>query len=136
MNHVEKSRSAKSPNSFFFTLVIRERIVFPREIVVSLSKKVKGYNLSVRQKRILAFALARGGGFSSSQYRTVNGVNRDATYREIKELREMGLVVPSRSSRSSIYRLNRKLETLPEEEKSDESGDNGRGFRNTPEAAH
>jgi len=50
-------------------------------------------DLSVRQKRILVARI--GDAFTNADHQDLNDVNRDVAYREIRELVDAGLVVPS-----------------------------------------
>jgi len=49
-----------------------------------------------------------GDTFSNADYQDINDVNRDVAYREIKELVDVGLVVPSdKKGKGAVYRVPR-----------------------------
>lgn len=67
---------------------------------------VRDLDLSVRQKRILVARV--GDAFTNADYQDLNDVNRDVAYREIKELVDAGLVVPSdKKGKGAVYRVSR-----------------------------
>jgi len=71
---------------------------------------VRDLDLSVRQKRILVARV--GDAFTNADYQDLNDVNRDVAYREIKELVDAGLVVPSdKKGKGAIYRVSRLSDT-------------------------
>lgn len=91
--------------SFYFSLVLAQRPLVSPGAEELLSHLPVGITMSERQKRIVAYCLTRGGGFTTSQYQALNDVGRDTAYREIRELRKMGLVRQTKTGRPHAYFL-------------------------------
>lgn len=79
-----------------FTVVLRNTPVYPSETIRWL-KQYERYGLSPNQKRLLAYAHAHGGQFTSRSYQKLVGVDLYTASRDIKDLMRKGIV-----------RLNRK----------------------------
>jgi len=92
--------------AFYFSLVLAQRPLVSPGAEELLSHLPVGITLGERQKRIVACCLTRGGGFTTSQYQALNDVGRDTAYREIRELRAMGLVRQTKPGRSHAYFLD------------------------------
>ena len=67
---------------------------------------VEGLPISTRQRRILAAFLQ--GSFANSDYQTLNEVDRDQAYRELKELVDLGLLEARGRGRGARYTVQRE----------------------------
>jgi len=68
---------------------------------------VQELNLSVAQRRIL---LAHPQGFTNADYQKLNGVDRDQAYRDIREMVDLGVVLPAEApGRGALYHVSPDL---------------------------
>jgi ATP-dependent DNA helicase RecG len=87
-----------------FCVTIWKKPVFSEGIdkwLTNLSKK----DISIRQKRILAYAYTHGGNFTSKIYQNLVGINRDKAYKDIRNLLEIGLIERQGGKFSRVYRV-------------------------------
>jgi predicted HTH transcriptional regulator len=77
-----------------FAIVLRNQPIFETP-APEWAAYVRNLPIATRQKRIL-LAYPQGN-FGNSEYQNLNDVDRDAAYRELKELVDMGLLHPSGS---------------------------------------
>jgi len=86
-----------------FTVILRNTPVYPPETLRWL-KQFERYDLNPNQKRLLAYAHAHDGRFTSRSYQKLVGVDLYAASRDIKDLIRKGLVrLPKKGGR--IYQL-------------------------------
>lgn len=88
---------------FIFTVILRNQLVFEQE-TLSWLEHYKQFSLSPNQKRVLAYAKGKGMLFSSAEYQKVAEVDRDAAYKDIRNLLTSGVVQPVRK-RGRTYRV-------------------------------
>mgnify|MGYP005836619841 CR=1 FL=1 len=86
-----------------FTVILRNTPVYPPETLHWL-KQFEAYSLSANQKRLLAYAHAHGGSFTSRAYQKLVGVDLYTASNDIKALIRRGLVRITRKG-SRIYRI-------------------------------
>ena len=87
-----------------FTLILRNQPIFETPDTEWV-RYVQSLPISQRQRRVLA-AYPQGLAFTSADYQTVNEVNRDLAYRELKEMVDMGLVSgPGNKGRGARYQV-------------------------------
>jgi ATP-dependent DNA helicase RecG len=100
-----------------FTVVLHNTPVYPPETLRWL-KQFERYDLSPNQKRLLAYAHAHGGGFTSRSYQKLVGVDLYTASRDIKELIRKGIVQLTKKG-GRIYRLlpqpEAPIRSLPDE---------------------
>lgn len=91
-------------DSHSFTLILRNQPIFETPDTEWV-RYVQSLPISQRQRRVLA-AYPQGLAFTSADYQTVNEVNRDLAYRELKEMVDMGLVSgPGTKGRGARYQV-------------------------------
>lgn len=82
-----------------FTVTLRNSVAFQPETLRWL-EQFKGMGLSGNQQRIMAYAKEHGGGFTSSGYQRLVGVDLYAASREIKEMIRKGVIkLPKKGGR-------------------------------------
>jgi len=86
-----------------FTVVLYNTPVYPPETLQWL-KQFETYELSPNQKRLLAYAHAHGGTFTSRAYRKLVGVDLYTASRDIKDLIRKG-IVRLRKPRGRVYEV-------------------------------
>jgi len=74
-----------------FAVILRNTPVYPPETLRWL-KQFDGYDLSPNQRRLLAYAHAHGGQFTSRSYQKLVGVHLYTASRDIKDLIRKGIV--------------------------------------------
>ena len=88
-----------------FTVRLRNEPIFSSQSTEWRSL-VDELPVSTNQKRVL---LACPEGFTNEQYRSLNGVDRDAAYREIQELVRKGWIESRGTGRGTRYRIAPQL---------------------------
>ena len=93
-------------DSATFTVTLRNAPIFegpsPEWQVI-----VDQFRLSTQQKRVL---LGHPDGFTNEDYRTLNKVDRDQAYREIQDMVDSGILLPTDShGRGAVYRISPDL---------------------------
>ena len=86
-----------------FTVILRNTPVYPPETLRWL-KQFERYDLSPNQKRLLAYAHAHGGRFTSRSYQKLVGVDLYTASRDIKDLIRKGIVQLTKKG-GRVYRL-------------------------------
>lgn len=92
-----------SIEGFFFTVTLRNTPVYDEETLQWLNQ-FGGTRLSLRQQRILVYALSHGKMFSTADYQRIAEVDRDTAYRDIRSLVKLGILTPIKP-RSRTYRI-------------------------------
>jgi ATP-dependent DNA helicase RecG len=89
------------PDAHEFTVVLFSQPIFETPDP-AWEKHVRGLPVSTRQKR--ALVAYPGASFTNAQYQTLNQVDRDTAYREVRELIVLGLVAASgKGGRAARY---------------------------------
>jgi predicted HTH transcriptional regulator len=102
-----------------FTVTLRNTPVYPPETLRWL-KQFDGYDLSPNQRRLLAYAHAHGGQFTSRSYQKLVGVDLYTASRDIKDLIRKGMVHLTKKG-NRIYKILPRPEastqkiTIPDE---------------------
>ena len=91
-----------------FTVVLRNTPVYPPETLRWL-KQFEEYGLSPNQKRLLAYAHAHGGRFTSRAYQKLVGIDLYTASRDIKDLIRKGIVRLQRKG-GRVYELVHPME--------------------------
>ena len=87
-----------------FTLILRNQPIFETPDTEWV-RYVQSLPISQRQRRILA-AYPQGSSFTSADYQTLNEVDRDAAYRELKDMVDLALVsAPVHKGRGARYHV-------------------------------
>jgi len=96
MHEVMEKEGLKPPEfhleaGSIFTVILRNTPVYPPETIKWL-KQFEEYGLTPNQKRLLAYAHAHGGKFTSRAYQKLVGVDIYAASKDIKDLMRKGIV--------------------------------------------
>lgn len=92
---------------FFFTVTLRNTPVYD-EATLRWLNQFSAADVTVRQRRLLAYAYAHGKIFSTADYQRIAEVDRDTAYRDIRAMVKLGIVGPHRP-KSRIYRIIERL---------------------------
>ncbi len=92
-----------STEGFFFTVTLRNTPVYDDEALRWLGRFDRS-RLTVRQQRLLVYALSHDKLLSTADYQRIADVDRDTAYREIRSLVKMGILAPVKP-RSRTYRI-------------------------------
>jgi ATP-dependent DNA helicase RecG len=87
---------------FMFQVTLRNTPVYDPQVQRWL-EQFADQPLNQRQRRILAYARQHGNTFTSRDYQKVSGVDRDAAYREIREMIRLGIVARPSGRYSRTY---------------------------------
>lgn len=98
--------------SFSFRVTLKNIPIFDEDTQRWLEKFSK-YPLSQRQKRVLAHGHQRGDSFTSRLYQKVAQVDRDTAYREVQQMRSMGIVSTSQEKYSRNYLISEPTKVEP-----------------------
>ncbi len=117
MHEVMEKEGLKPPEfrleaGSIFTVVLYNTPVYPPETLRWL-KQFEPYNLTPNQKRLLAYAHAHGGTFTSRAYQKLVGVDIYTASRDIKDLIRKG-IVKLRKPRGRVYEVVAEGTHLPE----------------------
>ena len=92
-----------STEGFFFTVTLRNTPIYDDETLRWL-KRFDRSRLSLRQQRLLVYALSHDKLLSTADYQRVAEVDRDTAYRDIRSLVKMGILAPIKP-KSRTYRV-------------------------------
>jgi ATP-dependent DNA helicase RecG len=93
-----------SADASSFRVILRNEPIFASSDPAWV-RTVQGLSIDPRQKRaLIRFA---EGELSNGEYQTMNGVDRDQSYRELQQLVEMGLLAPSGQGKGMRYHVVR-----------------------------
>lgn len=85
-----------------FTVTLRNEPIFAG-VSPEWQETVRRLPLSLAQRRVL---VAHPDGFTNEDYRRLNGVDRDEAYRQIRDMVELGVVLPAEApGRGAVYRV-------------------------------
>lgn len=92
-----------STEGFFFTVTLRNTPIFGDETLrwLDLFDRTR---LSLRQQRLLVYALSHGKLLSTADYQRIAEVDRDTAYRDIRSLVKMDILTPVKP-KSRTYRV-------------------------------
>jgi Fic family protein len=92
---------------FVFTVTLRNSPVYDEATLRWLNQFGRA-QLSLRQRRLLAYAYCHGKTFSTAEYERIAEVDRDTAYREIRLMVKNGIVAPLKP-KSRSYRIVERL---------------------------
>ena len=92
-----------STEGFFFTVTLRNTPIYDDETLRWLDRFDRS-RLSLRQQRLLVYALSHDKLLSTADYQRIAEVDRDTAYRDIRSLVKMGVLAPVKP-KSRTYRV-------------------------------
>ncbi len=92
-----------STEGFFFTVTLRNTPIYDDQTLRWLDRFDRS-RLSLRQQRLLVYALSHDKLLSTADYQRIAEVDRDTAYREIRHLVKMGVLAPTKP-KSRTYRI-------------------------------
>jgi ATP-dependent DNA helicase RecG len=96
-----------STEGFFFVVTLRNTPVYDEETLRWLNQFGRS-QITLRQRRLLAYAYCHGKTFSTAEYQRIAEVDRDTAYREIRNMVKSGIVSPLKP-KSRSYRIVERL---------------------------
>jgi len=96
-----------SIEGFIFTVTLRNAPVYD-EATLRWLNQFGTATISLRQRRLLAYAYCHGKTFSTAEYERIAEVDRDTAYREIRLMVKTGILAPLKP-KSRSYRIIEKL---------------------------
>ncbi len=92
-----------STEGFFFTVTLRNTPIYDDETLRWLDRFDRS-RLTLRQQRLLVYALSRDKLLSTADYQRIAEVDRDTAYRDIRGLVKLGILAPIKP-KSRTYRV-------------------------------
>lgn len=96
-----------SAEGFVFSVTLRNAPIYDEATLLWLNQ-FSGSQISLRQRRLLAYAYCHGKTFSTTEYERIAEVDRDTAYRDIRAMVKAGIVVPLKP-KSRSYRIIERL---------------------------
>ena len=96
-----------SIEGFVFTVTLRNAPVYD-EATLRWLNQFNHSQISLRQRRLLAYAYCHGKTFSTAEYERIAEVDRDTAYRDIRQMVKGNIVAPLKP-KSRSYRIIEKL---------------------------
>jgi predicted HTH transcriptional regulator len=94
-------------DGFIFTVTLRNAPVYD-DATLRWLNQFNHSQISLRQRRLLAYAYCHGKTFSTAEYERIAEVDRDTAYRDIRIMVKNNIVMPLKP-KSRSYRIIEKL---------------------------